>query len=651
MHVLLCSHYLPPHIGGIEVVVDSLAHHLREEGHRVTIVSSAVGAPGESGDPDTVRIPAWNVLEEKLQVPFPIFSPAILPALNRAVREADVVHAHGVLYLTSWVALLFCWWHGKPLVTTEHVGFVPYESRFLSAVQRLALRLATPLFLRGSQAFLAFNQRVFDWLRTFAIHPERLFFAANGVDTDDFRPARDGERERARRELGLSTAAPLALFVGRFVQKKRPDLLLQAGDASFELLLCGHGELPHRGSESVVHVLRDVDHDKMPLVYRAADILVLPSQGEGFPIAIMEAMASGLPAVACRDAAYDDYVTGDEVEQVEADPADIRRALCGLASNDAERQRRSALVRQRAVEDFSIRQSARRHAEIYKGARQTLELAREFGPMSFDLATQAKLPALRSLLRPTAPTGRLDVGPGTGYLANALLDPGPIVVVDIAADNLLALRQHAQRAGADDRFLPVRADLMHLPFKDASLDTVLCTQVLEHVGDDRRAARELARIVADDGQLLAEVPHIEAGYASHLERLGVRTVHDEPGPEFHHRPGYTRTTLEELFDGTNLEIADSKTSLGRLTMLTVDAIALVHLAYQRLRYGRTSWTWADVGAMADSPVLRIYRALFPLLRLSTLLDRIVPGRTGFILAARLEPRGRGGDRGEPPLRE
>ncbi len=101
MHVLIVSHYLPPHVGGIEVLVSELAARLRGAGHRVTLLSSAIGAKGTEDSIDTHRVPAWNILEDNLHVPFPIFAPSILPTMRQAVRSADVVHAHGVLYLSS----------------------------------------------------------------------------------------------------------------------------------------------------------------------------------------------------------------------------------------------------------------------------------------------------------------------------------------------------------------------------------------------------------------------------------------------------------------------------------------------------------------------------------------------------------------------
>src|ERR1051325_6633630 len=141
MRILITSHYTLPHIGGIEVLIDTLGRTLVQRGHQVTLVSSRTGASAEEwrDGMHLLRVAAWNGLEHWLHVPTPLFSPSLLPAVWREAKAADVIHAHGFLYMPSWCALLCAWWLQKPLVVTEHVGFVPYRSRLLSRLQRLAL--------------------------------------------------------------------------------------------------------------------------------------------------------------------------------------------------------------------------------------------------------------------------------------------------------------------------------------------------------------------------------------------------------------------------------------------------------------------------------------------------------------------------------
>lgn len=637
MHILLVSHYTLPHIGGIEVLVDQLGRAYVAEGHTVTVVSSQAGGATqeERSGMQVRRIAAWNVLERRWHVPYPLFSPRLLTTLRRAVRAADVVHAHGVLYLSSLCALWWAWWFNKPIVVTEHVGHVPYRNPLLNGIQRVALALTARLFARRADAVITYNAAVRDWMATLTPYPDRMHFVPNGIDTQRFRPAAAGERAQARARFGIDGQRPVALFVGRFVEKKGVDVLLQAADPSFELLLCGRGELPWSPA-TPVHVVSDLSHEEMPQAYHAADVFVLPSRGEGFPVAVMEAMASGLPVIAARDPSYDAYVTDLEMVQTGPDAASVRAALQRLLADEAGRAERGRAARARAVAAFDVQASAARHLALYRQARGARQLSTALAPLGHDLATRVKIPVLRELVGDAPPAPWADIGPGSGYGAHHVFPPGTIIAIDISHGNLRALQTRAQHAGYAERFAPVQADLAALPFRDGALGTVLCTEVLEHMADDRGAAAELTRVLAPQGRMIAEVPNVARGYASYLELLGVTTVHDVPGPEFHHRPGYTPDSLRALFAPLGLRVTRERTFLGRVGLLLMDTVAAIHLVYERVRFGRSAWTWSDVHQLTDSPIFRIYRLVFPVLFALSKLDALLSRGVGFILGARLE---------------
>jgi glycosyltransferase involved in cell wall biosynthesis len=371
MRVLLVTHYSLPHVGGIEVVVDQLGRALCAQGHDVTLVTSRAGAsPKEAQGPlNIVRVPAWNGLERRLHVPYPLFAPSLMSTMHRLARDADVIHAHGLLYLSSLAALFSARHLTKPLVVTEHVGFVHYRNPLLNALEHAALAALPRPLLERADAVIALNSRVHAWLASRTPHPERLHFVPNGVDTERFRPPVDDERRRAREWCGVTATKPVALFAGRFVEKKGLSLLLAARDDRFQLLLCGSGHLPELPPDDRrVHVLRDVPHERMPDVYRAADLFLLTSHGEGFPLSVMEAMASGLPVVATRDDTYAHYVSDVEMLQVDADAASLRAALIGLLHDEADRQRRGAAARARALRNFTLAACTERHLAIYEQA-------------------------------------------------------------------------------------------------------------------------------------------------------------------------------------------------------------------------------------------------------------------------------------------
>lgn len=129
---------------------------------------------------------------------------------------------------------------------------------------------------------------------------ERVLRARNGVDLGAFRP---GDATEARRELGLPAAGKLVLGVGRLVPGKGFDVALgavqQLGDV--RLVLVGDGPERSRladAGEGQLLLLGEQPRERVALAMRACDVLVLPSEREGWPNVVTEALASGLRVVA-----------------------------------------------------------------------------------------------------------------------------------------------------------------------------------------------------------------------------------------------------------------------------------------------------------------------------------------------------------------
>lgn len=109
------------------------------------------------------------------------------------------------------------------------------------------------------------------------------------------------------------------------------------------------------------------------------------------------------------------------------------------------------------------------------------------------------------------------------------------------------------------------------------------------------------------------VPYTGLGFTKFLELLGIRTVHDFPGPERHVRQGYDETSLGELFERHGLAVERAALFLRLFTRLATDAVSLIHLVYQRAARGRRAWTWSEAAAAQGRLAFRLYTATFPLL--------------------------------------
>jgi glycosyltransferase involved in cell wall biosynthesis len=307
MKILLVTHYYSTHAGGIEIVAGALAALLAGSHDVVWVASDCDPVPaGIQGPIRFVPMRSVNVIERRTGLPFPIWGPRSLVRVWQETRRADIVHLHDVAYLGNWVAFISAVLRRKPVLITQHVGFIPYRSLVL----RIALRTMHATIGRvmlGRAGRVVFVSRVvrdyFARLIRFRTPPRVI---ANGVDTETFVPASTGGRTRARVALGLDPARPVLLFVGRFVEKKGLRILEQLvrrlPDVSW--LFAGWGPLdPRRWNAPNVHVFDDRRGAGLVPLYQAADLLVLPSVGEGLPLVVQEAMSCGTPALVGLDTA------------------------------------------------------------------------------------------------------------------------------------------------------------------------------------------------------------------------------------------------------------------------------------------------------------------------------------------------------------
>jgi len=350
VRVVLTSHYALPHVGGIETAVDAFARELTRHGHDVVHVASSAVRPDDppaTGTPpyELIRVPALNTLERRAGVPWPLFSPRLVGALRPHVARADVVHAHGYLYLASLAALTLARrTPARPLrVLTEHVGQVPYDSALLRGAQAAGAGTLGRATVRAADGLVALNPTVERELARLAPGTPRRI-VGNGVDLGRHRPAHGDERAVLRSRLGWDDA-PRALFVGRLVAKKGLEVALEAAhrDPSLRLAVAGPGRAP-AGLPPNVEVLGALAPDRVGDLYRAADAFVLPSRGEGFPVTVQEALASGLPVVLGRDDAYREQLSGAgaAVRTVEPEPGAVLEALTPLLRDPALREEAAA---------------------------------------------------------------------------------------------------------------------------------------------------------------------------------------------------------------------------------------------------------------------------------------------------------------------
>jgi D-inositol-3-phosphate glycosyltransferase len=354
--VLLVSHHYPPHIGGLGLVVQKQAESLVDNGYQVVVLTSryerVLDVERGGRGIQIIGVPCSHILERTLNIPFPLFSPALIWTAWRQVRRADVVHIHDVFYLSSWVAGALAMLLRKPMLVTQHVAMVDHSSSFVMLVQRLVYATIGRWLFAGAYRVVVYNENVQSFLRARGVPQARILFASNGIDTAAFRPAEHEERATIRQRFGLPQGRALVLFVGRLVEKKGCQILLAARDSAYDLVFVGPGPIPKDGRTAGVHWMGALDQDQTAELFRACDLFAFPAIGEIFTLVMQEAMASGLPVVTTDDPAY----RGSPVERcivvAPRDAESFRAAIARTLSDSAELSRLGAESRDVAVRIF-----------------------------------------------------------------------------------------------------------------------------------------------------------------------------------------------------------------------------------------------------------------------------------------------------------
>lgn len=334
MRVLCVTPFFASHGGGIERVAGYLNRHIAGAGHDVCWAASTADDLPCSPRLEALPLRCVDPLERLTGLPMPLPLPSAWATVRRAVKRADIVIIHDALYVTSIMAMLFAVMARKPVVLIQHIAGIEFAHPVLRGLMWLANRLVTrPMLGRADQALFISDavRAAFADIRMKRV--AQLLF--NGVDGAIFHAGSGDDRVATRHRHGLPTARTLAVFVGRFVEKKGMRILREVARRlpQVDFAFVGAGPIdPRRWELANVHVLGVQPPAIVADLYRAADLLVLPSVGEGYPLVIQEAMACGLPVVCGEESAKADPAASRWLRGVDIDLGDPERSAARVAA-------------------------------------------------------------------------------------------------------------------------------------------------------------------------------------------------------------------------------------------------------------------------------------------------------------------------------
>lgn len=354
-----------PILGGIENHVRILAEGQAQQGHDVTVLVTSPDRRSQTVALNGVRVAKAARLATVASTPLSIALPFALRSL-----PADILHLHfpyPVGEVSAWLT-----GRGRATVMTYHSDVVrqagilrlyrPLMERLLARMDRI---IATSPAYAASSPYLRANAA-------------RVRIIPLGIDLAPFvTPDPAAAAMRAR------YGEPLLLFMGRLRYYKGLQVLLRALSEveGARLVVAGSGPMAAEwralaealGVASRVLFIGDVSDAEQRALYQAADVYVLPAtqRSEAFGVALIEAMASGLPVVTTEIGTGTSYVNQDGVSGLIVPPHDppaLAGAIRILLANPARRRAMGMAARARAVAEFDQATMLARVLAVYDEA-------------------------------------------------------------------------------------------------------------------------------------------------------------------------------------------------------------------------------------------------------------------------------------------
>lgn len=304
MRVLAFSDVAPPEgSGGVERTLTEIYGRLAERGQ----IDVQLVALGDRKLPKREQLSGYHV-HRAARLPLERLTGAQL-AISASVWRLGiqlarkfrphVIHAHTLFFYTSMVAAAVARLTGTPLLLTVHVGSMAALPQPYRTAVALHERTVGRLLLSSARRIVCVSDDVQSHVLSLGAAPEKVSVVPNGVDLDRF-------GQMPRRDAG----PPTVISVGRLIFNKGVhDLIdaagmLRADGLEFRLLIVGDGPLRTQlEQQALQRGLGDVvtfagHREDVECLLRDADIFARPSLSEGMSLAVLEAMAAGLPVVA-----------------------------------------------------------------------------------------------------------------------------------------------------------------------------------------------------------------------------------------------------------------------------------------------------------------------------------------------------------------
>ncbi|HEX4794642.1 MAG TPA: glycosyltransferase family 4 protein [Humisphaera sp.] len=316
----------------------------------------------------------WNRLGLWINRPDLLHGMHFTPRANKLVRQlrgqVDLVVANGAVLAEPHAVNICHFVHGAWSRSSMHDSKTKRgpAAWYHAVYAKCNVRWERQAF-DAAQTIVGVSAQVREELIGIGIDDAKVRVIVNGVDLAEFHPG-----EESREKLGLPAAGPLALFVGSIrTPRKNLDGVLRAVQKIPQMQLAVVGDEAQSPFPAMARKMGLADRVRflgfrrdVPKLMRACDMFVFPSRYEACSLALLEALASGLPVISAKTAGGSELIS-PECGHVLADPEDLN-GLVGAITRflDGDVRAKAKIAARAVAEEHGWSHMGRQYVELFE---------------------------------------------------------------------------------------------------------------------------------------------------------------------------------------------------------------------------------------------------------------------------------------------
>jgi glycosyltransferase involved in cell wall biosynthesis len=374
--------------GGPVPIVYWICRNLVELGHEVTVFTTDACdgknrlkvVTGEPVDVDGIKTYFFkNVSNSLAYHKRMFFSPGLIPVTKRKVKNFDIIHLHDFYTFHNAVVGNYANKYKIPFVITPHGALDPIRRKQKNFLKEVYIHLWGQRLLRDAKKIIVTAQAEVEQCLLGGINEDKIEVIPNGVTLSEFQSLYS--KEETRKKYHFSRSDEVIVYLGQIHRVKGLDLLVKAfsrmmkENPKAKLLIIGpdSGYLPtlkdlikrKKIPRNKIVFTGLLDGKEKFSLLASGDIFVYPSYSEGFAVAILEAMAAGLPVLITDKCYFPEVAKGKAGLVVHPEEQEIHEALLELLSDSQLRKKMGANSKKLIQQKFVWPKIVKRLEKIY----------------------------------------------------------------------------------------------------------------------------------------------------------------------------------------------------------------------------------------------------------------------------------------------